>query len=90
MPPDYEIVVDTRSLWVILLNRSRNAALLAVGGLLYWWIASRPLPSGLSPEAQKALAVFQPHILTQAGHIQARLWVGRLSLGHISQHIPQN
>lgn len=58
MPSHYEIVVDTRRLWVILLSRSRNTALLLLGGLLYWWIASRPLPAGLTQQGQKALAAF--------------------------------
>jgi sodium-dependent dicarboxylate transporter 2/3/5 len=58
MPTEYEIAVDTRRLWVILLSRGRNTLLLALGALVYWWIASRPLPAGLTPEGQKALAAF--------------------------------
>lgn len=53
-----EFVIDTRRLWVILLSRSRKTLLLGVGALLYWWIATRPLPAGLTPQGQKALAVF--------------------------------
>ena len=58
MPTEYEIAVDTRRLWVIVLSRSRNTFLLALGGLVYWWIASRPLVAGLTPQGQKALAAF--------------------------------
>jgi sodium-dependent dicarboxylate transporter 2/3/5 len=55
---EYEIAVDTRRLWVILLSRSRNTFFLALGALLYWWIASRPLGVHLTPQGQKALAAF--------------------------------
>lgn len=55
---EHEFVVDTRPLSVILLSRSRKTILLAIGGLLYWWTAAMPLPSGLTREGQKALAAF--------------------------------
>ncbi len=58
MVREYEIVVDTRRLWVILLSRSRNTLLLLFGALVYWWIVSRPLPLGLAPEGQRALGAF--------------------------------
>jgi sodium-dependent dicarboxylate transporter 2/3/5 len=58
MPTEHEIVVDTRRLWVILLSRGRNTFLLALGALVYWWIASQPAAAGLTPQGQKALAVF--------------------------------
>jgi len=58
MPPRTEVVVDTRRLWVILLSRSRKMILTLAGGLLYWWVATMPLPVGLKPEGQKALAAF--------------------------------
>src|ERR1700687_3642861 len=58
MPPRTEVVVDTRRLWVILLSRSRKMILTLAGGLLYWWVATIPLPVGLKPEGQKALAAF--------------------------------
>ncbi|MFI5366731.1 MAG: SLC13 family permease, partial [Candidatus Binatia bacterium] len=55
---EHEFVVDTRPLSVILLSRSRKTVFLAIGGLLYWWTAAMPLPSGLTREGQKALAAF--------------------------------
>ena len=58
MPTEHEIAVDTRRLWVILLSRGRNTFLLALGALVYWWIASQPVAAGLTPQGQKALAAF--------------------------------
>jgi sodium-dependent dicarboxylate transporter 2/3/5 len=55
---EQEIVVDNRRLWLILLSRGRQTILIAIGGLLYWWIAAMPVPAGLTPEGQKALAAF--------------------------------
>jgi solute carrier family 13 (sodium-dependent dicarboxylate transporter), member 2/3/5 len=58
MPREYEVIIDRRPLWVILFSRSRQTAVVACGGLLYWLVLSRPLPGGLTPEGQKALAAF--------------------------------
>ena len=52
------VVVDTRPLWLILLSRGRETLLVGLGGLLYWLTVSLPLPQGLTPQGQKALAVF--------------------------------
>lgn len=58
MSGQVEFVIDTRRLWVILLSRSQKTILLACGVLIYWWVVTRPLPSGLTPEGQKALGAF--------------------------------
>ena len=58
MPDGHEVVVDTRRLGVILLSRSRKTLLAAVGALLYWWLFTMPLPAGLEPQGQRALAAF--------------------------------
>ncbi len=56
--PRNEFVVDTRPLWVVLLARSRQLFFLLTGVLLYWLVLSADPREGLSPEGQKALAVF--------------------------------
>ncbi len=58
MPPAQEVVVDTRRLGVILLSRSRKTILTALGAVLYWWLLTMPLPAGLQPEGQRAIAAF--------------------------------
>lgn len=53
-----QVVVDTRPLRAILLERAvRPAILLASGGIL-WFILTRPLPEGLTEPGLRALAVF--------------------------------
>lgn len=58
MAGNTEFVVDTRPLWIVLLARSRDLWLLAVGILIYWWVSSIDTPAGLTPTGQKALAAF--------------------------------
>src|SRR5512140_3975291 len=58
MTREHEVVVDRRSLWVILLSRSRKTVLAGVGALIYWVVVSLPLPEGLTPQGQKALGAF--------------------------------
>src|SRR3972149_9016119 len=53
-----DIVIDTRPLWVILMGRSVRPLLLLGTALLYWFIATRDVPEGLSPAGLRALAVF--------------------------------
>jgi solute carrier family 13 (sodium-dependent dicarboxylate transporter), member 2/3/5 len=53
-----EFVVDTRPLWVILLGRSIRPLMLLGTALVYWYVASRDPPEGLSLPALRALAVF--------------------------------
>jgi sodium-dependent dicarboxylate transporter 2/3/5 len=53
-----DLVVDRRPLWIILLSRSRPLALLALGAVIFASVANAPTPQGLTPEGQKALAVF--------------------------------
>lgn len=52
------IEIDTRPLWIIVLVRSRHLLMLLAGAGIYTAIRSAPLPEGLDPSAQKALAVF--------------------------------
>ena len=58
MAREYEVVVDRRPLWVILLGRSQQTAVVIAGALLYWVIVSVHLPGDLTPAGQKALAAF--------------------------------
>src|SRR5215470_6290922 len=58
MTHEYEVVVDRRPLWQIVLSRGRKTGIIVLGGLLYWGIVSVPLPNGLTPEGQKALGAF--------------------------------
>jgi sodium-dependent dicarboxylate transporter 2/3/5 len=58
MPTPAQIVIDTRPLWIVLLARSRQPALLATGAALFWFVLEAPTPEGLSMAGQKALAVF--------------------------------
>jgi sodium-dependent dicarboxylate transporter 2/3/5 len=53
-----DVIVDTRPLWLILVERSTRLVRLAVGPLLYLAIASMDTPAGLTPQGQQALAVF--------------------------------
>jgi solute carrier family 13 (sodium-dependent dicarboxylate transporter), member 2/3/5 len=56
--PRSEYVVDTRPLWVVLFSRSRPFFFLLGGVLAYWLIRHAEPPAGLTPEGQRALAVF--------------------------------
>lgn len=58
MAHEYEVVVDRRPLWVILLGRSQQTVVIIAGALLYWLIVSVHLPGDLTSQGQKALAAF--------------------------------
>ena len=53
-----EFVVDTRPLWIILLGRSVRPLMLLGTALLYWFVATRDVPEGLTLPALRAIAVF--------------------------------
>jgi len=53
-----DALVDTRPLSRILLERLLNPAILAGTALLFWFIATRQPPEGLSEPGLRALAVF--------------------------------
>jgi len=52
------VVIDTRPLGRILLERALRPALLVGTALLYWFIVTRPLPEGLSESGLRALGIF--------------------------------
>lgn len=58
MPPPRTFVVDTRPLWIILLQSGRQPLLLLVGILLYAGMRALVAPEELEPSAHSALAVF--------------------------------
>ena len=49
------LLVDTRPLGMILLERSLRSALLIGTALLYCFVVTRPLPEGLSEAGLKSL-----------------------------------
>jgi sodium-dependent dicarboxylate transporter 2/3/5 len=51
-------VVDTRPIWIILLQSVRQPLLLLTGVLIYLAVRNFVAPSGLAPEGHRALAVF--------------------------------
>jgi sodium-dependent dicarboxylate transporter 2/3/5 len=53
-----DVVVDTRPLWVILLTRSGGLLKFALGIGVFWGLLAMERPETLSPEGQRALAVF--------------------------------
>ncbi len=53
-----DIVVDTRPLRLVLLERAVRPVALVVAAGLFWLIATRPEPLGLSSEGLAGLAVF--------------------------------
>jgi sodium-dependent dicarboxylate transporter 2/3/5 len=53
-----DVVIDTRPLSRILIERSGRPLVLVAAALLYWFIISREPPAGLSPTGLRALAVF--------------------------------
>ena len=53
-----DIVVDTRPLWIILVSRSGRALSMMLGLAAFVIVLWLPTPTGLSPEGQRALAVF--------------------------------
>jgi len=52
------VVVDTRPLPRILLERALRPAIFVATALLYWFIVARPPPAGLSEAGLKSLGVF--------------------------------
>ncbi len=52
------VVVDTRPLRTILLERSLRPTILTATALLYWFVMTRQVPEGLSVEGLHALAIF--------------------------------
>ncbi len=52
------VVVDTRPLGRILLERAVRPALLVGTALLYWFVVTRPVPEGLSEAGLKVLGIF--------------------------------
>ena len=56
--PRREVVIDTRPLRVILLERSVRPLVLVATALLYWFIVTREPPAGLGLAGLRALAVF--------------------------------
>jgi sodium-dependent dicarboxylate transporter 2/3/5 len=53
-----EIRIDMRPIGRILLERSMRPLVLVGAALLFWFIASRPVPEGLTLEGLRAIAVF--------------------------------
>ncbi|MGH7197866.1 MAG: SLC13 family permease, partial [Candidatus Omnitrophota bacterium] len=61
--------VDTRPLPVVLFSRTaRTLIFLALAGL-FVWILKAPLPAGLSPEGQKAIAAFAVCLVLWVTHV---------------------
>ncbi len=58
MAQDSTFVVDTRPLWILLLQRARQPLLLLTGVLIYLLIRNSALPADLEPAGHRALAVF--------------------------------
>lgn len=59
MPPsETTVVVDTRPLRAILLERAVRPGILVATALLYWFIITRTPPEGLSPTALRAIGAF--------------------------------
>jgi sodium-dependent dicarboxylate transporter 2/3/5 len=58
MPKADRVEIDTRALWIILLERSRPMAMLLAGAAIYGIIRGIDVPAGLDRPAQLALAVF--------------------------------
>jgi sodium-dependent dicarboxylate transporter 2/3/5 len=56
MPPD--VVIDTRPLRLILLERAVRPAALVLAALLFWVISTRTAPPGLSQAGLHGIAVF--------------------------------
>ena len=58
--PAHDVVIDTRPLRTLLLERARRPLFLALAAAAYWLISTRPVPEGLSPAGLQGLAVFVP------------------------------
>ena len=53
-----DIRIDTRPMRIILLEHSVRPLVLLGSALLFWFVASRETPEGMTPEGLRALAVF--------------------------------
>lgn len=58
MAPPRTFVVDTRPLWIVLLESGRQPLLLLIGVLIYAAMRTLVAPEDLEPSGQRALAVF--------------------------------
>jgi sodium-dependent dicarboxylate transporter 2/3/5 len=53
-----DVAIDTRPLWRILVERAQTPGIILLGVVSYASVRALPLPDGLTPAGQKALAVF--------------------------------
>src|SRR5258706_11146657 len=53
-----DVAIDTRPLWRILVERAQTPGIILLGMVSYASVRALPLPDGLTPAGQKALAVF--------------------------------
>src|SRR6185369_4471209 len=53
-----DVAIDTRPLWRILVERAQTPGIILLGMASYAIVRALPLPDGLTPAGQKALAVF--------------------------------
>jgi sodium-dependent dicarboxylate transporter 2/3/5 len=58
MSPTETFVIDTRPLWIVILQRGRRTLLLLAGVVLYWLMRNFIAPADLDPTGHRALAVF--------------------------------
>ncbi|HJQ85383.1 MAG TPA: DASS family sodium-coupled anion symporter [Candidatus Binatia bacterium] len=56
--PPADVIVDTRPLWRILVGRTYQPVVLAVGALAFLAVHALPPPEGLTPVGVNALAIF--------------------------------
>ncbi|MBI4950385.1 MAG: DASS family sodium-coupled anion symporter [Deltaproteobacteria bacterium] len=52
------VEIDTRPIWVILILKALRPAFYLAVALVFWGLIAMPTPEGLSPEGQKAIAIF--------------------------------
>ncbi|MBI5641910.1 MAG: DASS family sodium-coupled anion symporter [Deltaproteobacteria bacterium] len=52
------IEIDTRPLWLIIGIKALRPAFYVILALIFWYLVTMPSPEGLSPEGQKAIAIF--------------------------------
>jgi sodium-dependent dicarboxylate transporter 2/3/5 len=52
------IEIDTRPLWLILALKALRPAFFIGTACLFWYLVAMPSPEGLTPEGQRAIAVF--------------------------------
>ncbi len=58
MAQSSDFVVDTRSIWIILLQSGRQPLMLVLGALIYFGVRTFVAPEDLAPAGHRALAVF--------------------------------